>query len=421
MMSAKKYFLSVLIIGLIASTAVAVFNWLVDPLDIYRVVKVEDCNAYKSTYRSYTRVAKPLQIEQNRYQRLAIGSSRTEIGIPIYGTAWDRMGEAGFNAALNGANVDTLYAVLRHAVQVTDLRDVVIGLDFGMFNGEIIQGFEYPELLANGPNLQDKLKRRLKGIGLTLFSPATTAASVKTLRHQGEMDNKYHATGQVNNDREIKKNASMGYQNRFEHFENGSLRDFWTPCRDNAFRYDNGHGHNAMEVFRSMLMLTKEKPFSIHLFISPIHARLLETLSAGGMWPAFEQWKRDIVAVTEEVRAQTGADIQLWDFSGYHHFAVEPIPKQGQVMKYFLDGSHFTDAIGRVLLDTIYGDGKPDASFGVLLTPQNIEGHLQAIRREQKAYRQEHREQYSDIQQRASAFLEKRRLTGQKCEGKPII
>lgn len=421
MMSAKKYFLSVLIIGLIASAAVAVFNWLVDPLDIYRVVKVEDCNAYKSTYRSYTRVAKPLQIEQNRYQRLAIGSSRTEIGIPIYGTAWDRMGEAGFNAALNGANVDTLYAVLRHAVQVTDLRDVVIGLDFGMFNGEIVQGFEYPELLANGPNLQDKLKRRLKGIGLTLFSPATTAASVKTLRHQGEMDNKYHATGQVNNDREIKKNAAMGYQTRFEHFENGSLRDFWTPCRDNAFRYDNGHGHNAMEVFRSMLMLTKEKSFSIHLFISPIHARLLETLSAGGMWPAFEQWKRDIVAVTEEVRAQTGADIQLWDFSGYHHFAVEPIPKQGQVMKYFLDGSHFTDAIGRVLLDTIYGDAKPDASFGVLLTPQNIEGHLQAIRREQKAYRQEHREQYSDIQQRASAFLEKRRLTGQKCEGKPII
>jgi hypothetical protein len=290
-----------------------------------------------------------------------------------------------------------------------------------MFNGEMIQGFEYPELLADGPSLLDKLKRHLKAVGLTLFSPATTAASVKTLRHQSEMDHKYHETGQQNNEREIKKNASLGYKIRFEHFENAMLRNYWTPCRDNGFRYDNGRGHDAMAVFRSMLMLTQEKPFSIHLFISPIHARLLETLSAGGLWPAFEQWKKDVVAVIEEVHARTGADIQLWDFSGYHHLAVEPLPKQGQPMQHFLDGSHYTDTVGRVLLNTIYGDAKPDGSFGVLLTPKTIEGHLQEIRREQKAYRQQHREQYDDIQQRATAFLEKRRRTGQKCEGQPII
>jgi len=419
MMSAKKYFVSVLLIGLVASVTVMLFNWIVDPLDIYRVVKVKGFNAYKTTYKSYARVAKPLQIEKNHYRRLALGSSRTEIGIPIYGTAWDRWGKSGFNAALNGANVDTLYAVLHHAVEVSDLQDVLIGLDFGMFNGEMIQGFEYPELLANGLGLLDKLSRQLKAFGLTLFSPATTAASVKTLRHQGEMDHKYHDTGQQNNEREIIKNASLGYRTRFEHFENASLRNYWTPCRDNGFRYDNGHGHDTMTIFRSMLMLTQEKPFSIHLFISPVHARLLEALSAGGLWPAFEQWKRDVLAVIEEVHAQTGADIQLWDFSGYHHFAVEPLPKQGQFMQYYLDGSHYTDTVGYDLLNTIYGDVKPDASFGVLLTPQTIEGHLQEIRSEQKTYRQEHREQYDDIQRRATALLEKRRLTGEKCEGKP--
>jgi len=421
MMSAKKYFISVLVIGLAASAVVLLFNWVVDPLDIYRVVKVKGFNAYKTTYKSYARVAKPIQIEQNHYQRLALGSSRTEIGIPIYGTAWDRLGGPGFNAALNGANVDTLYAVLHHAVQVSDLQDVLIGLDFGMFNGMQTQGFEYEELMADGPGLLDKLRRHLKAFGLTLFSPATTAASVKTLRHQGEMDHKYHDTGQQNNEREIKKNASLGYRTRFEHFENASLLSYWTPCRDNGFRYDNGHGHDAMAVFRSMLMLTQEKPFSIQLFISPVHARLLETLSAGGLWPAFEQWKRDVLAVIEEVRTQTGADIQLWDFSGYHHFAVEPLPEPGQFMTYYLDGSHYTDAVGGVLLNTIYGDAKPDASFGVLLTPQTIEDHLQEIRSEQKTYRQEHREQYDDIQRRAEGFLEKRRLTGQKCESRPII
>jgi hypothetical protein len=420
MISAKKYFLSILVIGLIASAAVIVFNWLVDPLDIYRVVKIEGVNAYKTTYKSYARVAKPIQIEHNHYQRLALGSSRTEIGIPIYGTAWDRFGEPGFNAALNGANVDTLYAVLHHAAQVSDLRDVVIGLDFGMFNGEQTQGFEYEELLANGPSRIEKLKRLLKSIGLTLFSPATTAASVKTLRHQDAMDNKYHDTGQQNNEREILKNASMGYRLRFEHFENASLRNYWTPCRDNGFRYDNGRGHDAMAIFRNMLMLAGEKSISVHLFISPVHARLLETLSAGGLWPAFEQWKRDIVAVVEDVRAKTGVDIQLWDFSGYHHFAVEPLPEKGQFMKFYLDGSHYTDAVGKVILDTIYGSAQPEGSFGVLLTPQTIEAHLREIRREQKAYRQEHREQYDEIQKRAREFLEKRARTGQKCKGLPI-
>ena len=332
MMSAKKYFLSILILGLMASAAVMLFNWLVDPLDIYRVVRVEGFNAYKVKYKSYSRVAKPLQIEKNHYQRLALGSSRTEIGIPIYGTAWDQWGNPGFNAALNGANVDTLYAVLHHAVQVSDLRDVLIGLDFGMFNGEEKQGFEYEELLANGPSLWAKLKRHLRGMALTLFSPATTAASVKTLRHQKTKDNLYHSTGQQNNEREIIKNAALGYRPRFEHFENASVRAYWTPCRDNGFRYDNGHGHDAMAVFRNMLMLARGRSFSIHLFISPIHARMLETLSAGGLWPAFEQWKRDITAVVNEIRTQTGLDIQLWDFSGYHRFAVEPLPENGQLM-----------------------------------------------------------------------------------------
>lgn len=420
-MSAKKYFLSVLIIGLAASAAVILFNWLVDPLDIYRVIRIEGVNAYKTTYKSYARVAKPLQIERNRYQRLALGSSRTEIGIPVYGTAWDRMGEPGFNAGLNGANVDTLYAVFHHALQVTDLRDIVIGLDFGMFNGEMKQGFEYPELLANGPSWQEKFKRHLKGIGLTLFSPATTAASVKTLRHQSAMDNKYHDTGQVNNVREIQKNASIGYRTRFEHFENASLRDYWTPCRDNGFRYDNGRGHDAMAVFRDMLMLAQGKHLSIHLFISPVHARLLETLSAGELWPAFDQWKRDVVAVVEEARLRTGLAIELWDFSGYHSYAAEPIPEPGNDMRYHLDSSHYTEAVGRIILNTIYGNPKPDPSFGTLLTPQTIEGHLEDIRRRQKAYRQQHQEQYADIKRRADAFIEKRRLNGQKCQGRPII
>jgi hypothetical protein len=420
MMSAKKYFLSILIIGLAASAAVIVFNWLVDPLDIYRVVKAEGFNAYKTTYKSYARVAKPLQIEKHHYQRLALGSSRTEIGIPIYGTAWDRWGDPGFNGALNGANVDTLYAMLHHAVQVSNLRDVLIGLDFGMFNGEQIQGFEYEELLANGPGHWAKLKRWLRGMALTLFSPATTAASVKTLRHQSAMDHKYHDTGQQNNEREILKNAALGYRIRFEHFENASIRNYWTPCRDNGFRYKNGRGHDALAVFRNILMLAQGRSFSIHLFISPVHARLLETLSAGGLWPAFEQWKRDITAVVDDVRAQTGLDIQLWDFSGYHHFAVEPLPEKGQLMKYFLDGSHYTDTVGRVILDTIYGGAKPEGSFGVRLTPATIEAHLQDIRRKQEAYRQAHLEQYDDIQARAQAFIEKRRQTGQICPGPPI-
>jgi hypothetical protein len=420
MMSTKKYFIAVLLFGLAASAVVVVFNWLVDPLDIYRVVRVEGLNAYKTKYKSYSRVAKPLQIERNHYRRLAIGSSRTEIGIPIYGTAWDRWGEPGFNAALNGANVDTLYAILHHAVQVSDLQDVLIGLDFGMFNGMQTQGFEYEELLADGPGLLEKIQRHLKAIGLTLFSPATTAASVKTLRHQSEMDHQYLETGQQNNEREIKKNAAMGYRGRFEHFENASVRTYWTPCRDNGFRYVNGRGHDAMAVFRNMLLLAKGKSFSIQLFISPVHARLLETLSAAGLWPAFEQWKRDVTAVVDDVRAQTGIDIQLWDFSGYHRFAVEPLPEKGRFMKYYLDGSHYTDAVGKIILNTIYGDLPPEGSFGVRLTPDTVEAHLQEIRREQTDYRRDHRAQYDDIRKRAETFLEKRRQTGQICEGRPI-
>ncbi|MCU7937908.1 MAG: hypothetical protein KZQ64_04405 [gamma proteobacterium symbiont of Bathyaustriella thionipta] len=395
---------------------VVILNLIADPLDIYRVVKVDGFNSYKTTYGSYTRLAKPVQIERNQYQRIALGSSRTEIGIPAYGTAWDEKGESGFNAALNGATIDTLAAMLYHSTQVAPVKSVVISTDFFMFNGYSKQKYSYPELLYKSDDWLDGLVRYLDGSMLTLFSSSITKASIRTLRKQKEMDNKYHEWGQQNNQREIKKNAALGYQARFKHFENGSVRNSWTPCRDNRFRYEDAHGHNTLRVLEEMLRWAASHDVEVHLFISPVHARLLETLDANGFWLSFEQWKRDLTLLVEQINKEAGAKIELWDFTGYNRYTTESLPTDSSYMKWYLDSSHYTDTVGKIILNTLFSKQQVSDGFGVKLTNGIIDEHLQSIRQTKIAYRAENREQFNEIKSRTKKYLVERQKRGKRCQ-----
>lgn len=64
-----------------------------------------------------------------------------------------------------------------------------------------------------------------------------------------------------------------------------------------------------------------------------------------------------------------------WDFTG-----LNPITEDRY---YFYEASHYRPIVGDMIADRIYGGGeKCPAWFGTLVTPENVEGHLQAQDRE---------------------------------------
>jgi hypothetical protein len=123
--------------------------------------------------------------------------------------------------------------------------------------------------------------------------------------------------------------------------------------------------------------------------IYPYHVHILELFSLSGLWSYFEDWKRELVHVADQVSpAGVRHAVVLWDFSGYHQYALEPVPRLGDratQVNWYWEAGHFKRALGEKMLAAIYGrEAEP---IGKRLDADNIESHLANIRRQQSAFR----------------------------------
>lgn len=82
-MTHREYFTQFVVGAPLLALLLVSLNIIIDPLDIFRVVKIENFNLYKTAYSSYARLAKPMQIGMLQPKRLALGSSRVFLGIPM--------------------------------------------------------------------------------------------------------------------------------------------------------------------------------------------------------------------------------------------------------------------------------------------------------------------------------------------------
>jgi hypothetical protein len=132
------------------------------------------------------------------------------------------------------------------------------------------------------------------------------------------------------------------------------------------------HQHNNIKVF---------------VVIYTVHVNLLETYSLSGYWNSFEDWKRDLVAVT----VQSARDpihpgmVELWDFAEYDQYSTTDLPR---ATDWFWGSNHYTRQLGERVLRRLFGTGEP--GFGVRLTAETLESDLHVTREHQRQYRQTH-------------------------------
>jgi hypothetical protein len=116
-----------------------------------------------------------------------------------------------------------------------------------------------------------------------------------------------------------------------------------------------------------------------------------------------------LVEINEEEALRAGeSSFPLWDFSVYNQFTTEPIPKTGDTetaMQWYWDSSHYKKELGDIMLDKIFhyhesGRIVPD-NFGILLTSENIDDHLQKIRADRQHYRDTHPDDIAEIEELA--------------------
>lgn len=103
-----------------------------------------------------------------------------------------------------------------------------------------------------------------------------------------------------------------------------------------------------------------------------------------GLDSLFNDWRERLVKSAHAQAAESGADIRVWDFSGFtpHHCEAVPPPDDRKTqLKWYWEGGHFKKELGDLVLDQLFA---PDAAalatlpqMGRVITPNSLAAKVQ--------------------------------------------
>jgi hypothetical protein len=355
--------------------AVAAFNLAVDPYGVFRVVDLAGFNRIKVQASERGSLFKRSNLRRTRPNALILGNSRAEIGIDPDSPAWPRWAQPVFNLAIPGAGVGAVAGQFAEALDAVDPTLVVIGLDFLDFRvaPDSDEHFATPRIHAD-------LWREIRERASALLTMAALADSVATVWAQRDP----YPTGLTDAGFNLKRDYIRVAQRE------GYFAMFRQRDQENAANYLRGpksvlqaHGRPApaFDAVDYMIEASRSRGIRSRLVLYPYHAHTLMLFYLTGLWPAYEEWKRELVNRVD--RAGKGIDVEIWDFTGFAPYADEQVPPPGDTrteLQWYWEAGHFKKALGDALLAQMF-DGMPSiAPWGRRLTAANIEAELKAQR-----------------------------------------
>jgi hypothetical protein len=307
---------------------------------------------------------------------LFYGTSRGEMGFDPSSPALG--GVPAFNASLSDSNMAELARAAQYAARHQSPKLVVVGLDLMMFGTRTATGGDFERSGFAGASPWPVYARRLLSLQAFDDSGWVLFSSVKGMRQSFAKDGSYDIGA---------RKKSFDHRAEMDSVIRSQLAPTTMDKTYAGFRYVP----ERMEDLKRLLAAFDNGKTRVVLVITPIHAKLLEAKAAAGLMPAWEQWKRDLAATL------AGSKAELWDFSGYNPVTSEDIPRDPATrMRWYWDGSHFTKAAGDLMLDRVL-NAKGDESFGIRLSPDNVESVIARIRAERAAYAASHPDEVADV------------------------
>ena len=325
---------------------VACCNLIVDPYGIFATPIIDNFNEIKPAQENLGRLYKAFDIRRIKPKTILLGSSRVETGLnakhPAFGNA-----NLTYNLGFQAGNTYEILRYLEHAIaHQPELERVILGIDFFMFNTNLANRDSFSEArLGKSFPYQDILNATL--------SIDTLLASKDTLKASILQDNKSNRLNKISD--------------RFKFWLSGFLSN-------NELYKTYTLSPERLKNLQTIVALCQQHNIELQVFISPTHATQYEAIAAANLWSTFEQWKREVSKITP-----------IWDFSGYNSITTESISDR---MIHYLDSSHYTQKTGDLVINRILSwqtESVPQ-DFGVYLTSETVESHLNKIRLERKLW-----------------------------------
>ncbi len=353
---------------------IAGFNALVDPFSFFNSPLIDNFNQEKTEFSSHTRMTKAHQIRLQQPEVIILGSSRAEIGLNPSHSALSSPQDKRYNLGISGANIYEILRYLQHTQSSHPLTQVVLGLDFFMFNVNKQNEADFTE-----DRLAPMKTGWLLDVMMALLTYDGLQASIKTIDNQNNKTNLQNYSNGFRNDQNYwpKTHLKGGHLQAAVNNEKNAFKDF------DGFTFFSLVGTNkqshSLNTFLQIITFCKKNNIDLKIFISPSHARNMQLMHQIGLWGEREKWKKSIV----ELLAKNTPDYSLWDFSGYNEITTEPFPPSNDKttqMQWYWESSHYKKETGDLVLDTLLNykiaGRKAPTKFGVKLTSKNIEQHL---------------------------------------------
>ena len=373
---------------LLVLTLAGIFNLVVDPSGIWRLVERPGFNVPKARPdRDITLRKLWLAIEQ-RPDALILGNSRADIGFDPMNPAWKKRATNAFNLAVPGQGLEDSVPVLDAVCREYKPRLVLAGLDFVDF------------LSASGPSAAPTTKlprvRPTTADRLhSLFTAEAVLESVRTLRAQRQPYPEIMTAAGFN--------PLLDYIGIAK--DSGYYALFQQRLLENARTYSKlaskkgasaAHGEStAVAALRQLIASSAQCGNELVLVTYPYHSQLLLLFRETGLWNAFEDWKRLLVSVVEEEKQKHAAQVRLIDFAYFSQPSMEPIPApqdRATEVHWYWEAGHFKRALGDVALDALFTP--PPASdkralTAVPLSSTSIEAWLVEVRQQEADFLRE--------------------------------
>jgi hypothetical protein len=387
-----KYFWTVLGIAFFLSIFTFCLNRLIDPYGLYESPRYKGLNINKPKLASNVRLAKMIAIKKKKPKAIVLGNSRAEYGIDPNHQGWSTTNV--YNLALAGGNMYEAWRYLQYAYAIEPLNELVLMLDFSMFNA----AFNRRLNLNNDEFLDGQLTHTIEGNAYSTFAIPTEAYalwswdtlinSALTLLNNNDPKQEIYLDNGMRERTHNQNRIGEGHRKIFISAEETHFLNAF-----NKFSFSE-NGLDNFEIFEKILIFCHQHNIKLHLAISPIHARLLETIAVKNIYNFYEMWKIKLVQINESASKKLGkSPFSLWDFSGYNSMTTEAVPVMDDItaqMNFYWESSHYKAELGDMVLDRIFyfktGAKKVPNDFGMLLTSDNIETHLSKIRDDRRTW-----------------------------------
>ncbi|MDP7247617.1 MAG: hypothetical protein QF741_03265 [Candidatus Peribacteraceae bacterium] len=357
---------------IIPSIIVALFNWGIDPDKIFHSDPIRETPTHaKKHNRMHTAIA----LEKFEPELIILGNSKARQIDPDHPSLSTIN---TYNASLPGINIYETFRYLQHANATTPLKKIIIGLDYIMFFKNPKPDFEESRLavLPSGkktPYMRKQLQL-IKDKYHLLFSEQSLFNSIraiyKTAPHSISSTKTLEITKEI-------------FSRRSKILIKTALKD------------DNTKMNNSLNYLKNIVKIAGNNDIEIIIVFLPSHAISYEFLHSEGLWPKYEEWKREVFKIVQEesIKHSSTKQIHIWDFDGYNSINTENIPDlfdPNITMQYYRDSAHMKKNASSLILDCIMNVCATSIhnDFGLLI--KDIDSHLLQLNNEKEIYRKNH-------------------------------